>query len=372
MPEDSAFRPFTAEDFEAFSSKGSGESSGTAPAPSTEPTGEFALIEFQEEPLVSEELEGGESQAGEERIKLAEAFSNESFVREDSLLTNAEAYAAAIRDQAETYRQELVGQTEDIGRETERLRKEAEHIKSRAEKEQTSIMQAAETEAQTIRDTAYQAGFEAGLEKGAQQRYAETEVLGQQVIKLIEQLRTLRQVMRQQGEEELVRLAQNLTRQVVMEELDVNPKVLENLTRSALKEVEEHGKIHLYLHPQDYEFLLNSEADLERYLGEEQTLVIKASLDATPGSILVEGDETSVHFTFQNQLERLDRMLEEHLSEQHARMHEVDMDAYDLTPSPPESETPAAEPSPPSSEAESASEADSAAALPEESVSSPA
>ncbi|HIF67943.1 MAG TPA: hypothetical protein EYQ29_01190, partial [Candidatus Lambdaproteobacteria bacterium] len=83
------------------------------------------------------------------------------------------------------------------------------------------------------------------MEQGTQQRYAETEVLGLQVVEVIEQLRTLRQTVRQQGEEELVRLTQNLTRQVVMEELAVNPKVIENLARSALKEVEEHGKIHL-------------------------------------------------------------------------------------------------------------------------------
>ena len=48
--------------------------------------------------------------------------------------------------------------------------------------------------------------------------------------------------------------------------------------------------------------------------------------------------ETSVHFTFQQQLERLDRMLEEHLSEQHARMHEVEMDAYDFSPRSPDAE----------------------------------
>lgn len=338
MPEESGFQAFTAEDFEALSSQQGEAAPSEAPANPPEASEGFALIEFEEESLISEDLEGSETQAEEERVKLAETFSSESFVREDSLLTNAEAYAASIRDEAESYKQDLVGETEDLNREAERLRKEAESVKARAEEERLSVIQTAESEVQSIRDNAYQEGFESGLEQGAQQRYAETESLGQQVVELIEQLRTLRQVIRQQGEEELVRLAQNLTRQVVMEELAVNPKVVENLARAALKEVEEHGKIHLYLHPQDYEFLLSSETDLERYLGEEQTLVVRASLDATPGSILVEGDETSVHFTFQNQLERLDRMLEEHLSEQHARMHEVEMDAYDFSPRSPDAE----------------------------------
>ncbi len=372
MPEESGFQAFTAEDFEALSSKGAGQGAGAVSPPPPEPSGDFALIEFEEEALISEDLEGGETQAEEERTKLAETFSSESFVREDSLLTNAEAYAASIRDEADTYRQGLVGKTEDLNREAERIRKEAEHLKTRAEEERSSAIQAAESEVQSIRDAAYQEGFESGLEQGTQQRYAETEVLGLQVVEVIEQLRTLRQTVRQQGEEELVRLTQNLTRQVVMEELAVNPKVIENLARSALKEVEEHGKIHLYLHPQDYEFLLNSETDLERYLGEEQTLTIRASLDATPGSILVEGDETSVEFTFQNQLERLDRILVDHLSEQHARMHEVEMDAYDFTPRSADSQTPAEAPSSSPAATESSAEADSATSVPEAESSTPA
>ena len=372
MPEESGFQAFTAEDFEALSSKGAGQGAGAVSPPPPEPSGDFALIEFEEEALISEDLEGGETQAEEERTKLAETFSSESFVREDSLLTNAEAYAASIRDEADTYRQGLVGKTEDLNREAERIRKEAEHLKTRAEEERSSAIQAAESEVQSIRDAAYQEGFESGLEQGTQQRYAETEVLGLQVVEVIEQLRTLRQTVRQQGEEELVRLTQNLTRQVVMEELAVNPKVIENLARSALKEVEEHGKIHLYLHPQDYEFLLNSETDLERYLGEEQTLTIRASLDATPGSILVEGDETSVEFTFQNQLERLDHMLVEHLSEQHARMHEVEMDAYDFTPRSADAQTPAEAPSSSPAATESSTEADSATSVPEAESSTPA
>ena len=83
-------------------------------------------------------------------------------------------------------------------------------------------------------------------------------------------------------------------------------------------------------------------------------------------------NETSVEFTFQNQLERLDRMLEEHLSEQHARMHEVEMDAYDFTPRSADSQTPAEAPSSSPAATESSTEADSATSVPEAESSTPA
>ena len=65
----------------------------------------------------------------------------------------------------------------------------------------------------------------------------------------------------------------------------------------------------MYLHPDDYEFLLKSRADLERYLNEEQTLVLRQNPELKPGSIYVESDEEIISRSIEDQFDKLEETL---------------------------------------------------------------
>jgi hypothetical protein len=67
------------------------------------------------------------------------------------------------------------------------------------------------------------------------------------------------------------------------------------------------------------------------YLKEEQSLIIKSDSDASPGSIHMESDEEVINFHFQKRFEELEELLSDELSERHARLEEVDMEAYDYS-----------------------------------------
>mgnify|MGYP005658691619 FL=1 len=121
-----------------------------------------------------------------------------------------------------------------------------------------------------------------------------------------------------------------IAKQVVVQELMINPEMLQNILVKALREIESKGKIQVFLHPEDYEFMKNTGVNLDQYMGEEQTLILKVNQEAEPGSIFIETDDDVLNFTFQQQFEQIEEELSQRLAERQVQMHSVDMDAYDF------------------------------------------
>ena len=278
-----------------------------------------------------------------EKIELSQNFHTDDFLREDSLLTNAEDYARNIREGAALYKQQLVAENEASLKETERIKQETLALRKTAEEEKLKMIEEARAEVKSIRDEAYKEGFDKGMQEGIKKRYSEAAPIVESVEEALRQLECLRQVVRFQGEQELVQMALVLAKRVVIEEIRSQPDLIESLLKAALKEIESKGKIRIFLHPDDHEFLVKSGLDLDRYLKEEQSLFIKSDADASQGSIHMESDEEVINFHFQKRFEELEAMLSDELAERHARLDEEDMDAYNYSGA----NTPTAEDTPP-------------------------
>ncbi len=275
-----------------------------------------------------------------EKIDLSENFHTDHFQREDSLLTNAEDYARNIREGAALYKQKLVAENEAALKETERIKQETLALRKSAEEEKLKMIDEARAEVQGIKDEAFKEGFEKGLQEGIEKRYPQAAPLVERVEEVLRQLASLRQIVRFQGD------------------------LIESLLKAALKEVESKGKIRILLHPEDHEFLVQSGLDLDPYVKEEQSLLIKSDPDASPGSIHMESDEEVINFHFQKRFEELEDLLSIELSERHARLDEADMDQFDYSKGNSEStdaeSTAASEAVEPSEEIEAASEGEAA------------
>lgn len=271
-----------------------------------------------------------EEKTEEDKIKLSEVFKSGKFIKEDSLLTNAESYAETIREGARIYSEQITNDAEDKLKEAEKKLQEAENIKKEAERYKDQLLRETYQKVDDIKKEAYDEGFKSGLEEGANRRYLEMEPQVQQIDYVFEQLSNLRKIIRFQGEQELLQLAVLIAKHVVLEEITINQDVIFNIAKASLKETEAFGKISIFLNPQDYELLAKSKGDLEKYIKEEQTLVIKTNVDVEPGALLIETDESVINFTFQKQFENIEEMLSRKLSERQGRLHEMDFDKYDF------------------------------------------
>ena len=266
-----------------------------------------------------------------EKIQLSKGFKNAEFFQENSLLTNAENFAESIRDGAKLYKSQLLTKIEEQASDTERIYQQTVTENQEAELKRKDLLSSTEEKVEKIKRDAFQEGLESGLQQGIQQRYDEAEPLILQVNTVLEQLNSLRQVVRFQAEEELVKLALKIAKNVVVEELKLNDSVIQNIVQNALHETEIQGKVYVYLHPDDYKFLLNCKSDLEHYLNDEQTLVLRQNPEMEPGSIYVESEEEIISRTIDGQFEKLEESLTDQMENRHAHLTEVDIDAHDFS-----------------------------------------
>ena len=162
-----------------------------------------------------------------------------------------------------------------------------------------------------------------------QVRYDEFKPLVSQANSLLEQLNTLRQVVRFQAEKELVKLAIKIAKNIVAEEIRLNDSVVENIVKVALQETDMYGKIYLYLNPQDYDFLANSKCDLEKYLSDEQKLLIRQRSELKPGSIFVESDGEVISRSIESQFKKIEETLNEKIDKNEAQINGSEMDSDD-------------------------------------------
>ncbi|SVC53396.1 uncharacterized protein METZ01_LOCUS306250, partial [marine metagenome] len=225
-----------------------------------------------------------------EKIQLSKEFRTSDFFQENSLLTNAENFAETIIDGAKLYKTQLLTKIEEQATDSERIHQQTVTENQEAVEEREKLLSEAEEKVVEIRNNSYNEGFEAGRLEGIQKRYDEAEPLVLQANSVLTQLSALRQAVRFQAEKELVELALHIAKKVVAGEIKLSKDVIKNIVQAALHETEVQGKIYLYLHPDDYEFILNSKADFERYLNDEQTLVLRQNPEMIPGSIYVESD----------------------------------------------------------------------------------
>ncbi|MCS5553000.1 MAG: flagellar assembly protein FliH, partial [SAR324 cluster bacterium] len=167
----------------------------------------FKPLTFEEEEVsedfISKESNGfQEVKTDAEKIQLSEDFKNSEFFLENSLLTDAEEFAETIREGAKLHKAQLLKQIEEQANDTDRIHQKTVAENQAAEQQRKQLLSETANKVQQIKDDAYKEGFEAGRLQGMQQRYDEAEPLAQQVNKILEQLDSLRKVVRFQAEEE--------------------------------------------------------------------------------------------------------------------------------------------------------------------------
>ena len=348
MLKDSEFKPFTLTDFsvaetlpekhESFSTTQGDDHDGTEVKES-----EISVRLASFKPLIIDEQEESpefdadavteltDRRTDVEKIQLSKDFRTSDFFQENSLLTNAENFAETIIDGAKLYKNQLLTKIEEKAADSERIHQKTVIENQEAAEERKKMLSKTEEKVEEIRKISYKEGFEAGRLEGIQKRYDEAEPLVLQANSVLTQLSELRQAVRFQAEKELVELALQIAKKVVAEEIKLSKNVIKNIVQAALNESEVQGKIYLYLHPDDYKFLLNSKADLELYLNDEQTLVIRNNSEMKPGSIYVESDEEIISRSIEDQFEKLEDSLNEQIENRHAHLSEVDIDAHDFS-----------------------------------------
>lgn len=150
---------------------------------------------------------------------------------------------------------------------------------------------------------ARKAGFEEG--QAAARRSLEApyrEALGR-AAQAVAELASLRQRLRRETEEDLVRLAVAIARRILRREISTDPEAILGLVKAAFDRIDAREVIRLRAHPEDARTLEASFADL----GLPERIEVIADKKLERGALLIETERGELDASVETQLEEIER-----------------------------------------------------------------
>jgi flagellar assembly protein FliH len=288
---------------------------GPADRPDQRPSAEFLPQHTVQPGAQSTFQEGPHADRGPEPD-----FASIKFQRENTLLTNAESYAASIREEAQLYVRQLRGEVDALNRQAEQRYQEAEQAREQAQAEAERRLADANAGVEEVREQARREGFEAGREEGIKQRYEEAAPHLERLEAILQEISQFRRRVAFYTEKDGVRLALLIAKKVLQAELKINKQAVAKLLASTLARLEGKGTFRVWLNPDDYQFVAAARPSLERYLDEEQALTLRAKPDLRPGNVLIETDREVIDLTFESQFYHLEQQLSQTLAERESML----------------------------------------------------
>lgn len=263
-----------------------------------------------------------QSVSGNETDELTD-FASIKFTRENTLLTNAENYAASIREEAELYVRQLRKEADSLDKQTQSRYEEAEKIHTEAQAVAEKLTADAREQVQQIQDNAYTEGFASGEEAGMNKRFEETAPYLEKLESVLKALEDYRKGLAFYTEKDGVRLAVLIAKKILRQELKINKQAVLKLLAATLAELEGMGTFRVWMNPEDHKFALTARASLERYLGEDQALTLRGKPDLNPGTVLIESDREMIDLSFQSQFHHLESQFGKMLAERESELFTI-------------------------------------------------
>jgi flagellar assembly protein FliH len=236
-------------------------------------------------------------------------FNSSEFNEVDTLLTNVEDYSKRIREDVDRYARKV---RDDIDLKRSEIELELANVlikKIEAEKRGKEIIQAAEDSRDEIVKQGREEGFKAGFEEGEKAFKEENETNTARVLGLLEELRTLRLDVMRQYEEQFVQLSLLMAHRVVRKELKTDKTTVLEMLKGAMSDFEGMGTIKIKINPVEYDFILKHQAEISKFLEEDQRVTVRVDKHLSPASPVVESDFSVVDLDLKKQFKEIEREL---------------------------------------------------------------
>lgn len=259
---------------------------------------------------------GAERLGGEQAID----FASIKFQRENTLLTNAERYAASIRDEAELYVKQLRSEVEALNKQAELRYEEARLVKEAAEEEAKKRLEEADQKVEEVRRAAHGEGLEVGRQEGMEKRYAEAGRHLENLESILAELSGFRRQVDVFMEKDGIRLAVLIGKKIVGQELKINKKVVWRMLAATLAKMKELGTFRVLLNPEDFQFANAARPTLEKFISEEQFLKFQPDADLPPGNVLIKTDREVIDLTIASQFHHLESAIGQTMAERESEI----------------------------------------------------
>ena len=171
--------------------------------------------------------------------------------------------------------------------------------------------QAAEEARQQAGQQGYQEGFQQGLQEGRQAGQVELQEMLHAVKVQFVQLAQLRRQVMIDMEPEIVRLAWEVAKRVVGEEIKTNREMILGIVRQSLMTLQERDEILIRVNSQDYETVKAHQAEFEAMIEGLKKFTVQSDGAVEAGSCVIETNLGNVDARIETQFEAIRMGLDE-------------------------------------------------------------
>ena len=191
------------------------------------------------------------------------------------------------------------GRSSIIGRETVEAKSEASDILEDARAQAQSLIDAATTEAEALREKAKNEGRQEGIDQGA------TEVA-----QIIKRMTEHQQEQEAQVLPQLLKLVRKMAEKVIGSELEQRPEALVGMIKRTLHDkARQRRSLLLRVNPADLEVVRNERHRLMDALVRASDLAIREDDDISPGGVVIETEAGTIDARLETQLDALERAM---------------------------------------------------------------
>ncbi len=238
-------------------------------------------------------------------------FNSAEFNEVDTLLTNVEDYSRRIREDVDKYARNVRNETDLFRSETELELANALIKRIEAEGLAAEIIKSAEDSRDEILAQGREEGFQAGYADGVAQHKEENEKNTGAVLALLEDLKHLRKSMMQKYEDQIVHLSLLIAQKVVHKNLQEEKNLVLNMLQNTIAQFDGMGHVKIRVNPVEYDFIMEHQEDLQKYLDESQTISIRADKEVAPAGPVIESDFAAVDLELNKQFKEIEERLSE-------------------------------------------------------------
>lgn len=171
----------------------------------------------------------------------------------------------------------------------------ADKLLKEVKKEAEEFKKTTFTESETIKEQAFQEGFQEGLVS-----------LNQHLFALDQELKAIRNDI----QKKILPLALKAARKIIGEELKLHPDRIVDIVLNSLKPVTQHRRIHIYVNKADLQELEDNRNKLKKIFEHLENLSIQERDDIEPGGCMIETEAGIINAQLENQWRALESAFE--------------------------------------------------------------
>lgn len=166
-----------------------------------------------------------------------------------------------------------------------------------------------ENEKKILIEEAKETGYSDGFEQGKQQSLKDYQAMLTEANTVTSLATHDYHQKLHQAEQDILALAVHISKKILQQELDEHPESFLSLVSQAIKEVKEQPVISLYLHPNEYQMVVQQRNELNQVLGEQVSLSIFIDYELNPGSCMIEHPSGQIDASIDTQLHEIKNRL---------------------------------------------------------------